>query len=147
MPQFKFRFESLLRLRRHARQQQQSGLSAAIGRLGQVQQLMKRAEDESAQLEQTMRTAAQQDRLDVDRLLDGHRYHARLRAQMQQVAQAMDEAAREVERCRQRLVEADRQVKVLEKLHDRQLERHRQEQARQEIKRLDEAAARTSRNA
>jgi flagellar export protein FliJ len=40
------------------------------------------------------------------------------------------------------LAEANREVRVLEKLRDRQHERHRQEENRQEIKELDEVAGR-----
>jgi flagellar export protein FliJ len=50
--------------------------------------------------------------------------------------------AAEVERRRVAVVEADRQVKVLEKLHERKLDEFRQDQQRAEFKVLDEVAAR-----
>jgi flagellar export protein FliJ len=46
----------------------------------------------------------------------------------------------EVDRRRQSLVEADREVKVLEKLREQQLARHNTEQAKREIKQLDAVA-------
>ena len=46
--------------------------------------------------------------------------------------------AAEIERRRQALVEADREVRVLEKLRERQLEQHRREEELRETKRLDE---------
>ncbi len=49
--------------------------------------------------------------------------------------------ATEIERRRQALVEADREVRVLEKLRERQAEQHRREEDLQEAKRLDEVAA------
>ena len=49
--------------------------------------------------------------------------------------------AAEIERRRQALVEADREVRVLEKLRQRQAEQHRREEELREAKRLDEVAA------
>jgi flagellar export protein FliJ len=46
----------------------------------------------------------------------------------------------EIERRREVLVEADRDVRVLEKLREKQTERHRYEENRREIRQLDEVA-------
>ena len=53
------------------------------------------------------------------------------------------ELAPEIERRRQAVVEADRELKVLEKLSERQQAQFRLDQTRAEGKLLDEAAART----
>ena len=49
----------------------------------------------------------------------------------------------EVDRRRQALVEANRSVRVLELLRDRQLEQHREREKLRQIKELDEVANRT----
>ena len=49
--------------------------------------------------------------------------------------------AAEIERRRQALVEADREVRVLEKLRQRQAEQHRRDEDLREVKRLDEVAS------
>ena len=78
----------------------------------------------------------------MDRLLEVSRYELLLRFQQQQAGQQHEMVQAEIERRREALVDANRQVRVLEELRRKQLERHRQEESRQEIKRLDEAAAR-----
>ena len=50
--------------------------------------------------------------------------------------------AEEIERRGEALVDANRQVRVLETLRQKQLDRHRQGENRQEIKQLDETAGR-----
>ena len=50
--------------------------------------------------------------------------------------------AEEIERRRQTLVQANRDVRVLEKLREKQAGRHRQEEDRRETKVLDEVAGR-----
>ena len=59
------------------------------------------------------------------------------RRSLQRQRQAL---AAEIDRRRQALLEADRDVRTLEKLRENQLQAHRQEEERQEGKRLDEAA-------
>ena len=51
----------------------------------------------------------------------------------------------ELRRRQQALVEANREVRVLELLREKQWTRHRDEEARQEMKQLDEVAQRTGR--
>ena len=87
-----------------------------------------------------MRGTVKQKRVDVDRMMDGHRHQLSLQAKLAELDTAIDQASEEVVRCRQELVEADRQVKVLDKLHERQLAEHRQRAAQEEVKQLDEAA-------
>jgi flagellar protein FliJ len=77
---------------------------------------------------------------DVDALLQAHRYEIVLAAQMRQLNDQIAQVVAESERRRQVLVEADRQVRVLEKLRDRQATTHRQEEQRLETKQFDELA-------
>jgi len=76
----------------------------------------------------------------VDRLVEAHRYELMLRAQQQHLASQRELVAAEVEKRRQALVEADQEVRVLEKLREAQLQRHRQAEERLDMKRLDEIA-------
>ena len=78
--------------------------------------------------------------INIDRLLDAGRYEFALKAQRQAADEQRQAVLLEVERRRQSLVEADREVKTLEKLREQQATRHRQEESRQEIKRLDATA-------
>jgi flagellar FliJ protein len=141
MRAFQFRLRGLLRLREHTREIAQAELSHAQAHLRKIQQQQAKVEQDMDDLEQHMRRGANSKQVDVDRLMDGHRHRLALQAKLAQLSQAMSEATRQLEHCRKQLVEADRQVKVLEKLHEKQLDEHRQQMAAEEARELDEAAA------
>jgi len=77
---------------------------------------------------------------DVDGLLQTHRYELVLSATRKQLATQIQQVQAEVERRRLVVVEADRQVRVLEKLKERQSQAHRRETDRHEAKIFDEMA-------
>ena len=83
--------------------------------------------------------------VNVDRLLDAGRYETILKAERHAVDKRRQAVMGEIDRRRQALVEADREVKSLEKLRTQQALRHRQEESRLEIKQMDEAALQTVR--
>ena len=140
MARFNFRLASLLKLRVHAREARQTELAAALRRLTLIEQARREVQDELGQLETQMRASKRGSTIDVDRLLDGHRYQLALAARVAELSKAMGEAQVEVQRCRLKLVEADRDVKVLEKLHEQQLDEHRRSLEQHEMKQLDETA-------
>ncbi len=140
MPRFKFRLASLLRLREQSREQAQLVLAEALGRVDAIARWRTDVDSELHELEQHMRTSAKKSSVDVDRLLDGHRHQLSLEARMAELDRAMGEACDEVERCRLKLVEADRDVKVLEKLHEKQLAEHQRHVVHEEQKQNDETA-------
>jgi flagellar protein FliJ len=78
--------------------------------------------------------------LDVNRLLEAQRYELLLKSRGEELTKQSALLAAEIERRRQALVEADRDVRVLELLD----ERHRREDARRQLrletKQLDETA-------
>lgn len=140
MSRFNFRLASLLKLRVHAREAKQTELAAALRRLKLIEQTRGEVHDELRQLEIHMRTSKAGSTLDVDRLLDGHRYQLALTARVAELTRAIGDAQKEVDRCRLKLVEADRDVKVLEKLHEQQLSDHRRSLEMREMNQLDETA-------
>jgi len=84
--------------------------------------------------------------LNVDSLLGMHRHELLLAAQQQQMDQQHQQLVEEIERRRQRLVEADRHVKSLEKLREKQSERHLYAQSVIEQKQFDETASQRAAN-
>jgi len=142
MAKFKFRLATLLRLREAARDERRALLALAYRADEIIEQQRTRVADERRELERQSRRASAPGRLDVDRLLESRRYELVLQSQDQQLAQQHQAVQTEVERRRQALVDANRQVRVLEALHQKQLDHHRQEENRQEIKQLDEMAGR-----
>jgi len=122
MAKFKFRLATLLRLREFARDERRSELARAY-----------RADEIIAGEEQLlMRDLAR-------------RYELVLTAQKQHVHQQRQAVRAEIEKRRRALVEANRGVRVLEELREKQRRRHRGNEQRLEIKQLDEVAQQRSR--
>ena len=140
MPRFRFRLETLRRLREMNRDELRTRLSEAF----QAEQILARQRAsvaaEEVELAESQRRMMQSESLDVGRLLEVQRYHLALDAQSRRLAKQAAKIAEEVEVRRQAVVEADRQVRVLDKLRERRLEQHRQSQQAAEAKRLDDVA-------
>jgi len=137
---FTFRLATLLRLREAARDERRSELAEVY----RIDELLNRQSDglagEVDRLRAQCRTAAGPGTVDVDRLVEAQRYELALRAYEQQLAAQREAVAAEIGRRRQVLVEANREVRVLEKLRDRQARRYRADENRRETKQLDEVA-------
>lgn len=140
MAKFKFRLAILLRLREAGRDERRGELAEAYQADAIMENQQKEIETNLAELAGKCRQAAGPGTVDVDRLVDAQRFEILLRAQQQYIIQQRRAVADEIERRRQNLVEANREVHVLDKLKQRQMQRHREEEGRREIKLLDEAA-------
>jgi flagellar FliJ protein len=141
MTNYKFRLETLLRLRIAERDQRRADLAKAL----RAEEML-RAEDQAVERQQA--AAAEESRrlkspgsADVDALLQTHRFELALTTQRRTLASQIAQVQAEAERRRLALVEADRQVRVLEKLRARQAAAHRRESERLDVKQFDELAA------
>ena len=106
--------------------------------------LKEREKDLEEQVEAVRRqhhNVAQPGLVNLDQLVETHRYEVVLDAQGQVLEDQMKLLVEEIERRREALVAADREVRILEKLRESQHKRHRKNAVRQEIKELDEAAS------
>jgi flagellar export protein FliJ len=140
MSSFHFRLETLLRLRLADRDQRRAELAKAqraeVTLLAQSDALA----CEQVETQELTRKLAAPGTADVDRLIASHRYELVLRTKAQQLAGQIQQVRAEVERRWQIVVEADRQVRVLEKLRERQQLAHNVGEAKHEQKQLDEQA-------
>jgi flagellar export protein FliJ len=64
-----------------------------------------------------------------------------LQAQLRELSRQREALAAAIEERRQAVIEADREVKVLERLRERRLAEHRAAEQLQEVKQMDEIAA------
>jgi len=142
MSKFKFRLKTLLRLRETARDERRGQLAQAYEADDILRRQQEEVSRELAALGQRCRRASGPGPVDIDRLLEAQRYEVVLRAHDQQTGVQRKAVAVEIDRRHQILVEADRQVRVIEKLREKQLQRHREEENRREVKELDEVAGR-----
>lgn len=142
MKKFAFRLATLQRLRENLRDERRSQLADAYRADEILEEQEQRLAQEQNAMSAALRDGAGPGEIEVDRLLADHRYSLLLMAQHRHLSQQRQAVAQEIERRRQLLIEADREVRVLEKLKEHQLQRHRDEENRQEIKQLDEVAQR-----
>jgi flagellar FliJ protein len=139
---FRFRLAPLMRLRESVRDEKRSALAEAYRALDILQDRQAAVRREMDDLASDYRRTSAPGSLDVDRLVRRHRHELALRAQAQEIARQQALILGEIEHRREALVLADRDVRVLENLRAHQAERHLQEEARRDVKQLDEIAAR-----
>ena len=145
MPPFRFRLATLLKIREGTRDERHSALAEAQYALRLVEEKIANVREEMAQLKRDYASSARPGQISVDRLLDDQRYERVLLSELRHLEQQREKVGAEVERRRDVLVEADREVKVLEKLREKQTQRAIKEDNLGEIKRLDELAGRLKR--
>ncbi len=142
MKPFRFRLETLLKLRLAQRDERREALAKAleaeqiiIDRVNETKQ-----EIDSNQADQRSEMKAGQ--LNVDQLLRSGSQQVLLRAELEKLEQQHRQVVEEMERRREALVEADRGVKVLENLRGRQETEHARLAAKEDAKAMDEIAER-----
>ena len=140
MPKYKFRLETLQKVREARRDEHRASLAETF----RAEQILteNRAElaVEAESLRALQRSASAGRYLDVNRLLEAQRYELLLKARSQELAKQAVLLSAETERRRQILVESDREVRVLELLDERHHREFTIEQQRLETRRLDEVA-------
>ncbi len=119
MGKFVFRLAALLRLRESARDQRRAALAEAFRVDDALAKQLAGVAAELEALRNLRRRAAGPGTVNVDRLVEAHRYELAAGQQQLQITRQRQTVAAEIERRRQALVEADREVRVLEKLRQR----------------------------
>ena len=142
MAEYRFRLATLLKLRVADREQRQIELAQAQEAERLLAQQADSITEQIAQAKEAMRRVAQPGGVDVDRVLELQRFGLQLRADAMVLAQRIKVVREEVERRRVILVEADKQVKTLEKLREKQQLAHRIKEEKREQKVLDEIGQR-----
>lgn len=142
MAKFDFRLKTLLKLYEAARDERRAKLAEAFEAENILNEQTEQINEEIEDLKQQTRLSSKPGDVVVDRLIDSHRYELMLRAKRQEIGQQAKQLLEEIERRRQRLVEADRQVRVFEKLREKKLDEYQQQQYKNEIKQIDEIASR-----
>lgn len=133
-----FRLATLLRLKEADRDDRRGELAEAFRAAETIDERLSEVHQNLEGLRK-LQTAGAGD-VDVDRLIEAGRYEMVLRVQQLQLEQNRQQVQAEVERRREVLVAADREVRVLEKLRETQQQKERTDMERQAMKRLDEVA-------
>jgi flagellar protein FliJ len=140
MSTFKFRLATLLRLRENDRDQRRAELAQAYQADDIMRQQQDELERERREMLDTNRRTAEPGEVDIDRLIQIGRYELLLKAHSDRIRRQREAVAVEIERRRETLVHANREVRILENLREKLRDRHREEDGRRETKTLDEVA-------
>src|SRR5215212_6483973 len=112
MSKYKFRLNTLQKVREAHRDQQRASLAEAFRAEQVLAENRAQLVAEEQELRELRRSASEGQYLDVNRLLEAQRYELLLKAQSQDLAKQSLLLAAETERRRQSLMEADREVRV-----------------------------------
>lgn len=141
MAKFSFRMATLLRLRESVRDERRGELADAYRVDEVLQSRQQQLAAETARQRELCRQLSRPGTVNIDQLLESQRYEMTLKVVQKQLQQQRETVAAEIERRREALVEANREVRTLEQLREKQLAAYRHEENLRDIKRLDEVAA------
>lgn len=144
MTEFRFRLASLMRLRESERDERRESLAQAYHADQVLQQHQETLRGDLRENQRQVQQCSAPGPVAVERLLGRHRYELVLQTQLRQLQQQRQTIAAEIERRRQALVEADRELKILEKLRERHFQEYVFQQQKLELRELDEIALRRS---
>lgn len=142
MSKFKFRLATLKKLREAARDQRRADLAEALRADEIIDEQSLAVRRALSAMVQECRAASGPGPVDVDRLAQAHVHALVLEGQDLHLARQREAVAGEIEVRREALVQADREVRVLERLEEKQSARHRRGEEYREVRQLDEAGAR-----
>jgi len=138
---FQFRFAAILELRR--RERDEAGAS-----VGQANEAIEKV-DEQIRMKRSDRSNLRRDAeshrvgaVSVDFLLARGRYDLQLQAEIRSLDETLGELHQERERRQATLVEAEAELKKLEKLHERAEDAYRKEMSRREHAEAEDATTR-----
>ena len=140
MAKFRFRLATLQRLREIRRDELRAKLAEAIKAAQMLSEQIHQVSNELVELQEVQRVAASGN-ANVNTLMETQRYQSVLMTQRSTMQDQTKILAEEIERRRLAVVEADKEVRVLEKLHERQLEEHQKALQLAEVKEMDEVAS------
>ena len=146
MARFQFRLKALLAVRKATRDERSVELANAQAEASQLKERRVVFERELGSQQELIRAETSPGRIEIDSLVTAHRYDLVLRQELSVLSEQEHMLSVEIERRREALVAADREVRVLEKLCERQHDQFREQQALVEMKQLDEVASQTSRH-
>ncbi|QDT00050.1 flagellar export protein FliJ [Adhaeretor mobilis] len=142
MARYQFQLETLRKLRQRHRDERSLKLAEAFRAEQILADRRSEIDQEIVELRSHQRGIVESGNMNTTQLLESQRYQASLESQLQVMSQQASTLNEEIERRREALVEADREVRVLDKLDERRHGEHRLERQRDEAKVLDEIGLR-----
>jgi len=138
MKKFQFRLDPVLRMREAVRDERRRALSQAYAVEATALEQISGVEDRMLGLLQYRRKMTAERKVNIDSLLSSQRFEAVLKAERRELENNLVNIRKEIEICRQNLIEADRDVKIIEKLKDKKKTEHNYLQEQESMKEIDE---------
>ena len=142
MARSSFRLKTLLQMREQRRDHHRARLAQALRDDEAIAQCQADLDRQRRELCARSRASAGPGELDMERLTEYSRHDQLLAVEREQLEAQRQQAARRIDRRRAALLAADREVRVIEKLEQRQSQRLAEQEKRYEIMTLDEVASR-----
>ena len=136
------RLQPLIKLRKATRDERRADLAKAYQAEQILQQRIDHIQTDIEQTRKDVHSMSEPGELNVDQILHGQRYEMLLKLQQREIEQQQEQLQVEVERRRQALIEADRELRVLEKLQEKKMAELLAHEQKLESRHLDEVASR-----
>lgn len=140
MAKFRFRLETYLRLKIAARDQCRAELAEVLRAEEQLKQQQVEIEEEIEDQHVYVRQTTQSGSVNLDLVTAAQRQVMFLKAAGQEKQMLMKQLMPHIQQRRQALIDADHEVRTLEKLKEQKQEQHLQREAALEAKQMDEIA-------
>lgn len=138
MATFRFNLEGVLRHRKHLEQQHQRAVGELVAQMTAMQAELQTLNDTVSDSTEQLRTSHLTGSIDLGYLTAHRRFMLATRAKAAELLQRMARLQQQIDQARQRLAEAAKQRKIIEKLKEKQFDRWRDDQQRKELAALDE---------
>ncbi|MDR2757184.1 MAG: flagellar FliJ family protein [Planctomycetaceae bacterium] len=135
---FRFRLEPLITIRDNILKEKQGELATAYEARRIVEEKQQALEHELAENIAAGRQRLQIGTVDIEFLLGLRRHEAYLNAQINVVQEHLRQINEEIEHRRNAVLEANKELKIIEKLKEKQYEKYQTEENRKETIRIDE---------
>lgn len=132
-----------MKIRRTTRDERQLQLARAYEAERVLDQQQVELDQKRTAIKQVSRNVSGPGTVNVETLLGVNRYELVLESQGRLLSERRRQLEAEIHKRRQSLINADRDVRVLEKLRERQQIDHENKERRMEIKQTDDSAQRT----
>lgn len=140
MAKFKYRLNPLLQLRESTRDERRAELAQAQRADDILHDRQVTVDQQRRDILESTRSSIKPGPVDLEHLVNCQRHDLMLETEEKVLLEQRQQVAQEIERRHSTLVEANRDVRILELLREKQLLRHQKEEQRQETNRLDEVA-------
>ncbi len=140
MPRSPFRLATLLKLREAVRDERRGQLAEAHQAAHILETEQRRIASELDQIDRLRSRVARPGALDLNALVDAGRHRVEIEAVAAKLRQQTELVSGEIDRRRQAVVEADRELKTIEKLQANARRLDVQQQERLAIRELDDVA-------